>query len=95
MRHRLYELDVVLGTGMRKGQQYGFRGSDVDFEQRVITLRDTKNGEIRLGYMIDTVVAAFERLRELHLGRRAGRNDPAPVGAVFAIGDNNKWGCRL
>ena len=91
VRHRLCELDVALGTGMRKGEQYGLKWTDVDFDQRVITLRDTKNGESRLVYMIDDVVAAFERLRELNLGRRAGRNDPAPVGAVFAIGDNKKW----
>ena len=91
VRHRLCELDVALGTGMRKGEQYGLKWTDVDFDQRVITLRDTKNGESRLVYMIDDVVAAFELLRELNLGRRAGRNDPAPVGAVFAIGDNKKW----
>ena len=41
--------------------------------------------------MIDDVVAASERLRDLKLSRRTGRNDPAPIGAVFAIGDNKKW----
>jgi integrase len=53
VRHRICELDVALGTGMRKGEQYGLKWSDVDVDQRVITLRDTKNGEIRLVYMID------------------------------------------
>jgi integrase len=72
VRHRICEIDVALGTGMRKGEQYGLKWSDVDFDQRVITLRDTKNGESRLVYMIDDVVAAFERLQELNLGRRAG-----------------------
>ena len=91
VRHRLCELDVALGTGMRKGEQYGLKWSDIDFDQRVITLRDTKNGESRLVYMIDDVVAAFEQLRELNLDRRPGRNDPAPVDTVFAIGDNKKW----
>jgi integrase len=91
VRHRICELDVALGTGMRKGEQYGLKWSDVDFDQRVITLRDTKNGESRLVYMIDDVVAAFERLRDLNLDRRPGRVDPAPVSAVFAIGDNKKW----
>jgi integrase len=91
VRHRICELDIALGTGMRKGEQYGLKWSDIDFDQRVITLRDTKNGESRLVYMIDDVVAAFERLRELNLDRRAGRNDPAPVDVVFAIGDNKKW----
>ena len=46
MRHRHCELDVALGTGMRKGEQYGLKWTDVDFDQRVITLRDTKNGEL-------------------------------------------------
>ena len=41
--------------------------------------------------MIDDVVTAFEQLRELNLDRRTGRNDPAPVGLVFAIGDSMKW----
>ena len=91
VRHRLCELNVALDTGMRKGEQYGLKWTDVDFDQRVITLRDTKNGESRLVYMIDDVVAAFEQLRELNLDRRAGRNDAAPVGLAFAIGDNKKW----
>jgi integrase len=29
--HRIYELDIALGTGMRKGEQYGLRWSDIDF----------------------------------------------------------------
>ena len=45
VRHRLCGLDVALGTGMRKSEQYGLRWSDIDFDQRTITLRDTKNGE--------------------------------------------------
>lgn len=68
----------------------------MDFDQRVIALRDTKNGESSFVYMIDDVMASFELLRELNLGRRAGRNDPAPVGTVFAIGDNKKsWAQAL
>ena len=94
MSHRICEFDVALGTGMRKGEQYGLKSSDVDFDQRVITLQDTKNGESRLVYMIDDVAAAFERLQELNLGRRAGRNDPAPIGAVFAIGKTRNGGHR-
>ena len=91
VRHRLCELDVALGTGMRKGEQYGLKWSDIDFDQRTITLRDTKNGESRLIYMIDDVTAALRLLRQFGLSRRAGRNDPAPTDAVFAIGDNKKW----
>ena len=44
VRHRHCELDVALGTGMRKGEQYGLKWTDVDFDQRVVTLQDTRNG---------------------------------------------------
>ena len=41
--HRIYELDIALGTGMRKDEQYGLTWPDIDFDRRVITLRNTKN----------------------------------------------------
>lgn len=63
VRHRIAELDVALGTGMRKSEQYGLKWKDVDMEACVITLRDTKNGHARLVYMIDDVVAAMRTLR--------------------------------
>jgi integrase len=91
VRHRLCELDVALGTGMRKGEQYGLRWKDVDFDSGVITLHDTKNRESRLVYMIDDVVTALRALQKLGLNRREGRTHPAPEDAVFAIGDNKKW----
>jgi len=46
--HRIYELDVSLGSGMRKGEQYGIVWPDVNFDDRTITARDTKNGETRV-----------------------------------------------
>ena len=91
IQHRLCELDIALGTGMRKGEQYGLKWRDIDFDHRMITLRDTKNGESRIVHMIDDVVAAFRRLEELGLNRREGRTHPAPEDTVFAIGDNKKW----
>jgi len=92
--HRIYELDVALGTGMRKGEQYGLRWSDVDLTRRVITLRDTKNGSNRTVPMIDDVLRAFQELRKLSLGRKdrsLDRPNNAPDDIVFAIGDNKKW----
>ena len=91
VRHRICELDLALGTGMRKGEQYGLKWRDVDFDERVITLHDTKNGESRRVYMIDDVVTAMQTLRDLGLNRREGRRYPAPTDPVFAIGDNKKW----
>jgi integrase len=92
VRHRIAELDVALGTGMRKGEQYGLKWRDIDFRERIITLRDTKNGSSRRVYMIDDVVSAMNTLRELGLKRRVARaGDVAPDGMVFALGDNKKW----
>lgn len=92
--HRVYELDVALGTGMRKGEQYGLRWSDLDFDRRVITLKDTKNGSSRTVPMIDDVYRAFRELKKLELERKdrsVDRPNSAPNDVVFGIGDNKKW----
>jgi integrase len=62
--HRIYELDIALGTGMRKGEQYGLRWRDVDFKQKIVVLRDTKNKSSRTVPMIKDVVKAFVELRK-------------------------------
>ncbi len=92
--HRIYELDIALGTGMRKGEQYGLRWSDIDLDRRVITLRDTKNGSSRTVPMIDDVYRAFGALKKLALERKdrsVDRPNNAPADVVFGIGDNKKW----
>lgn len=92
--HRIFELDVALGTGMRKGEQYGLRWGDIDFDRRVITLRDTKNGSSRTVPMIEDVLFAFKQLRKLSLERKdrsSDRPNAAPEDVVFGIGDNKKW----
>jgi site-specific recombinase XerD len=61
--HRICELDIALGTGMHKGEQYGLRWCDVDLSRRVITLRDTKNGTGRSVPMIEDVTKAFKDSR--------------------------------
>lgn len=94
LQHRIYELDVALGTGMRKGEQYGLRWSDIDFDRRIITLGDTKNGSSRTVPMIDDVVSAFTHLKKLSLERKdraIDRPNAAPDDVVFGIGDNKKW----
>ena len=94
VRHRIAELDVALGTGMRKGEQYGLRWRDIDFKQKSILLRDTKNKSSRTVPMIDDVVNAFKELRKLSLERKdraIDRPNSAPDDVVFGIGDNKKW----
>ncbi len=79
---------------MRKGEQYGLRWGDIDFDRRVITLRDTKNGSSRAVPMIDDVLSAFKQLRKLSLERKDRALDQpnaAPDDVVFGIGDNKKW----
>ena len=60
--HRVCEFEVALGTGMRRGEQYGLTWDDVDFNRREVTARDTKNGTDRVIPMIDTVVKAMHVL---------------------------------
>lgn len=92
--HRIFELDIALGTGMRKGEQYGLRWRDIDFKQKVILLRDTKNKSSRTVPMIADVVRAFQELRKLSLERKdraVDRPNSSPDDVVFGIGDNKKW----
>jgi integrase len=84
--HRVCELDVALGTGMRQGEQYGLNWTDVDLARDVILIRQTKNGTPREVHLIDDVVTALRTLQELQISL------PASVeGAVFCIAGPNKW----
>ena len=92
--HRIYELDIAVGTGMRKGEQYGLRWSDIDFSRRVITFGDTKNGSSRTVPMIEDVCRSFRELKTLALERKdraADHPNTAPEDVVFGIGNNKKW----
>jgi len=92
--HRIYELDVALGTGMRKSEQYGLTWKDVDFVKKEITVRDTKNGTDRTVIMIDDVVEAMKAIRNMPLTRKRRSDDKpneSPTDSVFSIGDNKKW----
>jgi len=94
LMHRIYELDIALGTGMRKGEQYGLRWRDIDFRTKIITLRDTKNKSSRTVPMIEDVVAAFRELKRLELERKnraIDRPNNSPDDIVFGIGDNKRW----
>jgi integrase len=94
MLHRIHELDVALGTGMRRGEQYGLTWRDVDFAKGEITVRDTKNGTDRTVIMIDDVVEAMKALRGNPLPRKQRADDipnNTPSDAVFSVGDNSNW----
>ncbi len=92
--HRLLEFEVSLKSGMRRSEQYHLRWGDVDFERRIMRLRQTKNGKPRNAFIIDDVGSALEQLKRLDLRRRdrsSGRPNTSPDDVVFAKADNKKW----
>jgi integrase len=93
-QHHIYELDVALGTGMRRGEQYKLRWQDVDFDEKKIVVRDPKNSRDRVVYMNEDVYKAFVALKALplHRKRRAADkpNNSAPD-SVFSLADPKKW----
>ena len=56
------EFEIALHTGMRRSEQYSLMWSDIDFINRIITVRHTKNGEMRHIRLNQTALAAFEQL---------------------------------
>lgn len=78
---------IALYTGMRAGEILSLRWSEVDFEHKVITLRDTKNGSTRYAYLTDNVRAALEVRREAQRagcgGTRHEKSTYSPTGLVF------------
>ena len=92
--HHIYELDIALGTGMRRGEQYGLTWDDVNFERREIHLSQTKNGTGRVVHMIDDVIAALKGLKVIPMVRKnrsADRPNDAPENSVFSLDHNEKW----
>ena len=65
---------VSVHTGMRLSEQFGLRWKQVDFKNREIHLRDTKNGEDRTVPMASVVVDELNALRPAK---------PTPGGLVF------------
>jgi integrase len=69
---------VALHTGMRKGEQLRLKWSDIDFRQRIITVRESKSGEERQIPMNDVVTETLQSLpRMIHnpyvfFGRKPG-----------------------
>lgn len=92
--HRLLEFEVSLKSGMRRSEQYNLRWGDIDFDRRIMRLRKTKNGKPRNAFIIDDVVEALKRLRDLDLERRdrsGSQPNKSPKDVVFAKADNKKW----
>ena len=56
---------VAVHTGMRKGEILGLKWEQVNFEQGIITLHDTKNNERRDIPMDETVKTALKRMERI------------------------------
>ena len=81
----LYPVVVLaLSTGMRKGEIMGLRWGDVDFDRERITLRETKNGEIRV---VPLVGFAGKLLREHAKIRRLDTDLLFPASRTKRPGD--------
>jgi integrase len=93
-QHHIYELDIALKTGMRRGEQYSLTWDEVDFNRGEIVLTKTKNGSSRTVHMIDDVVAAMKELKKIPMVRKSRSSEKpnqAPGNAVFSLGDNKNW----
>lgn len=59
--------DIVIAavdTGLRRGELYGLRWDDLDFKERMITVRKSKSGQFRVVPMTDRVCSIFQQLRQ-------------------------------
>jgi len=60
---RLPELDIAIHTGLRKSEQYRLEWNHVDFDRKVLTVPQSKNGETRHIPLNSSALAAFLLLK--------------------------------
>jgi site-specific recombinase XerD len=61
--HHLPELDIALHTGLRRSEQYRLTWNSVDFEQQILTVAQSKNGETRHVPLNAVALSAFLLLK--------------------------------
>jgi integrase len=94
LQHHVYELDIALGTGMRRSEQYTITWDQVHFNRREIRLDLTKNGSSRIVHMNNDVMAAMKGMQKIPMVRKsrsAERPNQAPEDSVFALAENKRW----
>lgn len=64
--HCVYQLDIAVNTGMRKGEQFTTTWDQVDFNHGFIYLDETKNGSSRYVHLNDAALASLKALKEQH-----------------------------
>lgn len=92
--HRIYELDIALGTGVRRGEQYRVTRPAVNYNRKEIIIPKTKFGPARAVHMIANVEHALRELEKMPLKPREwkkGMASKVPADCVFAIHENRTW----
>jgi len=56
------KVEVAFNTGMRRGEQFNLRWANIDFQSRVITIPQSKHGEMRHVLMNDAVLGILRGL---------------------------------
>ena len=92
--HRIYELDIALGTGVRRAEQYRITWPTVNFNRKEIIIPKTKFGPARTVHIIPAIERALKALKKLPLTPREwkkGMPSKVPPQCVFAIHENRTW----
>ena len=56
------KIEVAINTGLRRGEQFGLKWSEINFPNRTITIRRSKSGEMRHIRMNDRVLEILRAL---------------------------------
>lgn len=59
----LSQLEISIHTGMRAGEQFGLKWSQIDFQRRILTLPKTKNGSTRHIPLNSVAIAALTAVK--------------------------------
>jgi len=68
--HCIYQFDVAIHTGMRKGNQFTVEWSQVDFPAETIHLDETKNGTSHTVHLNPTALESLKALRAAYEHRK-------------------------
>src|ERR1017187_10452069 len=93
--HRIFEIDLALGLGARKSEQYRISEDDVNFDRNEIVIGRTKYGPPRTIEMNRDVQRAVRGLMNLSLLTprewKKGRPSRVPANCIFSITENRTW----
>lgn len=84
------KVEIAFLSGLRQGEQFGLRRSDLDFRAKVITVRESKHGEARRVPMSERLEALFREQLATHTGDWVfpGRDEGAhyfPKSSIHAL----------